>query len=433
MTAVAIDRKILIDYTPHSRNVMFFLRVFIPFALGYFTSQLFRSVLAVVSADLIRELSLDAWTVGFLTSAYFLAFAAAQLPVGIALDRFGPRRTESVLLLCAAAGSLVFATADSASGLALGRALVGFGVSACLMASFHAFVLWAPADRLQFLNGSVMAVGAAGALTATVPVEWAAASMGWRSLFQVLAFAAFACAVVIFTSVPDKPRAHDAEPLSAVARGVAHVFKNKAFWSIAPFSVAHQGTYLSIQSLWAGPWLRDVAGLEGQAVASYLLTLALAMGIGFIGLGALARHLGRRGVSGLTIWVVSASLFQATQLGLVLEWTDHARLLWVCFGLFGAAGMLSYVILNRRYPIHMAGRVNTGLNVFVFAGAFALQAGIGAVIEHFTPEGAPFSPRGFQVGFAIALAVQLASVVWLALTSSWRAVHTSDTLLRESP
>jgi len=412
---------------------MFFSRVFIPFALGYFTSQLFRSVIAVVSADLIRELSLDAWTVGFLTSAYFLAFAAAQLPVGIALDRFGPRRTESALLLFAAVGSVVFATADSASGLALGRALIGFGVSACLMASFHAFVLWAPADRLQFLNGSVMAVGAAGALTATVPVEWAAASIGWRSLFLVLAFAALACAVVIFASVPEKTRAHDAERLSDVARGVARVFKNKAFWSIAPFSVAHQGTYLSLQSLWAGPWLRDVAGLERQAVANHLLTLALAMGIGFISLGALARHLGRRGVSALTIWVVSASLFQATQLGLVLEWTDHARLLWVGFGLFGAAGMLSYVILNRRYPIEMAGRVNTGLNVFVFGGAFALQAGVGAVIEYLTPDSAPFSPRGFQVAFAIVLLLQFLSVVWLVLTSSWRTLHASDTLAAEGP
>jgi predicted MFS family arabinose efflux permease len=412
---------------------MFFSRVFIPFALGYFISQLFRSVIAVVSADLIRELSLDAWTVGFLTSAYFLAFAAAQLPVGIALDRFGPRRTESALLLFAAVGSVVFATADSASGLALGRALIGFGVSACLMASFHAFVLWAPADRLQFLNGSVMAVGAAGALTATVPVEWAAASIGWRNLFLVLAFAAVLCAVVIFSSVPEKTRARDAERLSEVTRGVARVFKNKAFWSIAPFSVAHQGAYLSLQSLWAGPWLRDVAGLERHAVASHLLTLALAMGIGFISLGALARHLGRRGVSALAIWVVSALLFQATQIGLVLEWTDHARLLWVGFGLFGAAGMLSYVILNRGYPVEMAGRVNTGLNVFVFAGAFALQAGVGAVIEHYTPDGASFSPRGFQLAFALVLAIQLASVVWLVLTSSWRTPHASDTLRHEGP
>lgn len=407
---------------------MFLTRVFLPFAVGYFISQLFRAVNAVVSADLIRELSLDAWTVGFLTSAYFLAFAGAQLPVGIALDRFGPRRTEATLLVAAAGGAVVFAMAGTAGGLSSGRALIGFGVSACLMASFHAFALWAPGDRLQFLNGAVMAVGAAGALTATVPVEWAVASVGWRRLFLGLAAATVVSAVFLFAAVPEKRRSRDAPRLAEITRGLGRVFRHRAFWSIAPFSVAHQGAYLSIQSLWAGPWLRDVAGLDRDAVASHLLTLALAMGIGFIGLGSLAHHLGRRGVPSLAVWLVSASLFQLTQLALILEWTDYTRTLWCAFGLFGAAGMLSYVILTRRFPIEMAGRVNTGLNVFVFTGAFALQAGIGAVIELFSPRDAPFSPLGYQLAFAVVLAIQVAALGWLAATSPWRAEPASDNL-----
>ncbi len=411
---------------------MFVSRVFIPFALGYFISQLFRAVNAVVSTDLVQELSLDAWTVGFLTSAYFLAFAAAQLPVGIALDRFGPRRTECALLLFAGAGAAIFSVAETANGLALGRALIGFGVSACLMASFHAFVLWAPSERLQFLNGAVMAVGAAGALTATVPVEWAVASIGWRSLFMGLALVALVISAFLFAAVSEKPQARKTQRLVDVTRGLRYVFRHKAFWSIAPFSVAHQGAYLSIQSLWAGPWLRDVAGLERGAVANQLLTLALAMGIGFLGLGSLAQHLGRRGVPSLVVWVASATLFQGAQLGLVLQWTEYTRLLWGGFGLFGAAGMLSYVILTRRYPMEMAGRVNTGLNVFVFAGAFAFQAGVGATIEYFSVPGAPFSPEGYRVGFAAVLALQVLAVAWLAITSSWRAEPPSDTLRTDS-
>jgi hypothetical protein len=152
------------------------------------------------------------------------------------------------------------------------------------------------------------------------------------------------------------------------------------------------------------------------------------MGTGFLALGSIAQYASRRGVSSLVIWVTSALFFQAAQLGLILEWTDGARLLWGGFGLFGAAGMLSYVILTRRYPVSMAGRVNTGLNVFVFAGAFAFQAGIGAAIEHFSIPGAPFSPEGYRVGFAIVLALQVAAVIWLGLTSSWRNPSASDTL-----
>ncbi|TDI42380.1 MAG: MFS transporter [Acidobacteria bacterium] len=399
---------------------MFWSRVFLPFALGYFVSQLFRSVNAVVSADLIAELAIDAWTVGFLTSVYFLAFASVQLPVGVALDRYGPRRTEAALLLFAAFGALVFGAAETPNGLALGRALIGLGVSACLMASFHAFILWAPPARLPFMNGSVMAVGAAGALTATVPVEWAIGTIGWRALFSWLSVATVLCAAVLFFVVTDNKSAHPKESLGAVTRGLADVFRSRVFWSIAPFSIMHQGAYLSIQSLWAGPWLATVAGLPRDEVATHLLMLASAMGVGFISLGFLAERLGRLGVPTVAVWIGSSIAFQCAQLGLVLEWTRYARGLWSAFGLFGAAGMLSYVILTRTFPVAMAGRVNTGLNVFVFIGAFALQAGIGAIVQRYSEPGAPFSPEGFQMAFGTTLALQTLALVWLLARAPWR-------------
>ncbi len=397
---------------------MFLRRVFFPFAAGYFLSQLLRSVNAVVARDLIEDLSLDAWTVGFLTSAYFLAFACAQLPVGVALDRYGPRRTESALLLFAAAGALLFSRAETVPGLIVGRAFIGLGVSACLMASFHAFVHWAPGARLPFLNGSVMAAGAMGALAATTPVEWAIGFIGWRSLFVILTGLTLAVGVFLFVSSPD-PTARSKESLGEVIRGVGGVFGNRAFWSIAPLSILHQGTYLAIQSLWAGPWLRDVARLDRAAVASHLLTLALGMGIGYLGMGYLTERLGRHGVSPLVVWGTAAFFFQSIQGALVLGITQYARAIWFAFGLFGASGMLGYAILTRRFPVGMAGRVNTGLNVLVFSAAFAIQSGIGAVIDWLSPTGT-FSPDGYRAAFAAALALQILGLVWIRSTSSWR-------------
>ncbi len=404
---------------------MFWSRVFLPFALGYFISQLFRSVNAVVFSDLVEELGLDAMTIGFLTSAYFLAFAAAQLPVGVALDRFGARRTESALLLVAAAGALVFSAAESAIGLTVGRALIGLGVSACLMAAFHAFALSREAERagLAFRNGAVMAVGAAGALTATVPVEWALSVTGWRVVFQALAITTVALSAFLYLRVPDETISRRHQSLAEVTRGLGAVFKDKPFWSIAPLSVTHQGAYLSIQSLWAGPWLRDVAGLSRELVAEHLMLVSLAMGVGFIGLGFVADRVARWGISTLSVWVSSALLFQIVQLAILFGWVDAARWLWIGFGLFGAAGMLSYVIITRRFALEMAGRVNSGLNVFVFAGAFAFQAGIGTVIASFQPAeaiGGGFDPSGYPPALGLVLALQVASMVWLALTSSWR-------------
>ena len=116
------------------------VRVFLPFALGYFISYFFRNVNAIIEYNLVRDLGFSAAGLGLLTSVYFISFASFQLPLGFLLDRFGPRRTESVLLLFAALGAYVFSRADSLSGLILGRLLIGLGVSACLMASFKAFV-----------------------------------------------------------------------------------------------------------------------------------------------------------------------------------------------------------------------------------------------------------------------------------------------------
>jgi MFS family permease len=118
---------------------------FLPFAAGYFLSYTYRTVNAVIGPVLVDELGLDAAGLGLLTSAYFIAFAAIQLPLGILLDRFGPRRVEACLLLCAAAGAVVFGLSRDLSQLALGRALIGLGVSCCLMASFKANTqFWPP-------------------------------------------------------------------------------------------------------------------------------------------------------------------------------------------------------------------------------------------------------------------------------------------------
>jgi MFS family permease len=404
--------------TAHHEPFAFVRRLFLPFAVGYFLSQAFRSANAVVSADLIRELSLDAWTIGFLTSAYFLAFAAAQLPVGVALDRFGPRRTESALLVVAAIGGFSFAGADTIWGLVLARGLIGLGVSACLMASFHAFALFAPDERLPFLNGAVMAAGALGALAATAPLEWAVSVIGWRWSFAALAVATLLSALFVFRSAPEFVR-HAKDEHSEISRGLGDVLRDRSFWSVAPLSVVHQGSYLAIQSLWAGPWLRDVAALPRDVVGNHLLVLAGGMGIGFLSIGYASERLGRRGVSPLYVWVACAVCFQLAQGALALGSVEYALVLWFSFGVFGASGMLGYVIVTRWFPRQMTGRVNASLNVFVFTGAFAIQAGIGAVIGWWS-EPSSFSPEGYRAAFAAALGLQVLCLAWLLITTSWR-------------
>ena len=128
------------------------LVVFAPFAAGYFLSFFFRNVNAVISKDLAREFELAPSELGFLTSMYLLAFAAFQLPLGVLLDRYGPRRVVAALFCVAAAGAATFALATDITLLSVGRALIGLGVSAGLMGAIKAFTLWFPLSRLATLN-----------------------------------------------------------------------------------------------------------------------------------------------------------------------------------------------------------------------------------------------------------------------------------------
>src|SRR2546421_2126044 len=180
-------------------------QVFVPFAAGYFLSFFFRNVNAIISRDLAREFSLTPADLGFLTSMYLLAFAAFQLPLGVLLDRYGPRRVVAALLCSAAAGALVFGLARDMATLSVGRALIGLGVSAGLMGAIKAFTLWFPLSRLATLNGLYLGVGGLGSLAATAPAEIVADALGWRGMFFVLSALSLGAALLVFFVVPEKP------------------------------------------------------------------------------------------------------------------------------------------------------------------------------------------------------------------------------------
>ncbi|MEK7751212.1 MAG: MFS transporter, partial [Acidobacteriota bacterium] len=206
--------------------------VFAPFAAGFFFSYLFRNVNAIIAKDLAAEFSLSPADVGLLTSLYLLSFAAMQAPVGVLLDRYGPRRVVASLLCIAGLGALEFALAAGFGELALGRALIGFGVSACLMGSFKAFTLWFPLARLATLNGWMIAFGGLGGLAATSPLEALLGPLGWRAVFVGLAAGCALAAAAIFFVVPEKPLPGAGEGWGAAFARMGRVFATLSFWRI---------------------------------------------------------------------------------------------------------------------------------------------------------------------------------------------------------
>ena len=273
--------------------------VWLPFACGYFLSYAFRAINAIISQDLVRDLGLAPGQLGLLTAAYFFTFALFQIPLGVLLDRFGPRRIEAVLLLFAAAGAGVFCVADGIELLVLARALIGLGVSACLMAGIKAFVQWFPMSRLASLNGWLLACGGLGVFAVSLPAEAALRFTDWRGLFAGITALSLLVAALIFFVVPDRPAGEAREDWRELLTGVRTVFAAGVFWRVSLVAMVAQGTFLAVQSLWISPWLRDVAGYE--STGSMLAAMAVATILGFGVSGSLSDWLAKRGIAHIAV------------------------------------------------------------------------------------------------------------------------------------
>jgi predicted MFS family arabinose efflux permease len=394
------------------------LTVLVPFGLGYYLSYLYRTVNLVISPHLAGDLALNSTSLGLLTAIYFFAFAAFQTPLGVLLDRYGPRRVQSALLVFAAAGSALFAFADDFIILAIGRGLIGFGVSGCLMAALKANVLWFPRERLPLFNGLTVAFGAFGALSATVPVEILFNQVGWRTIFWILSGMSILVAVLTYLTVPERaaPQLSSRRGTAAITeqlRGLAAVYRNSFFWRISLVTFIHNGAYLAYQSLWMGPWLRDVGGLSGPAIADMLLWFNVGMFAGVIGIGVLADRLQRFGVK--PIVMVGAGIFGSivVQLLLALEAVSFVLPLCIGFGFFGSSTLLAYSVFGQHFAAETIGRVNTAQNMLTFIAAFAVQWGVGAIIGLWPVlADGRYDPAGHQAALLMMVGLETIAFVW---------------------
>jgi predicted MFS family arabinose efflux permease len=392
------------------------LRAFLPFAAAYFLSYLYRVVNAVIAPNLTADFGIGPADLGLLTSAYFITFAAFQLPLGVLLDRFGPRRIQAGLLVFAAAGALLFSTATGLAGLIAGRALIGLGVSSGYMAAIKAYTLWFPARQWPRINGLHLAAGGFGALCATLPVEAALKTTDWRGIFLILGAATALTALLVFRVVPEKSRPAGGTRLTEQLRGILQVFTSPYFWRVAPLTIASQVAFMSIHGLWSGPWLRDVAGLDRVGAAAVLFWMATAMACGFVLMGFVTERLDNRGIRPMTTGVAGMALFMLVQALIAWGPAGWALPLWVFFGFVGTTGSIPYPALAQIFPPHLAGRVSTGLNLLIFVAAFGAQWGMGAVIGLFpAPAEGRYAPAGYQASFALLLLIQAAALAWYGI------------------
>jgi predicted MFS family arabinose efflux permease len=366
---------------------------------------------AVLAPTLAAEFGLSAGGLGLLSSMYFFSFALCQLPVGVAMDRFGPRRVNAALLLVAAAGGAWFAHAESAAAAIAARALIGVGVSACLMASLTAFVLWYPAERIATMNAVAFSAGAVGAMTATVPLELVLRVWPWRDTFMLIVAATVAVSLVLWLWVPERSAQPRRQTWVQQMNDLGKLIRDPVFLRLAVCLGASQFAAVALQTLWIATWLRDVAGYSPAAVARGLLAVNVSMIIGYLAFGRAADALQRRGRSAAPLLFGGVAL-SSLSLGL-LALGMNLLFLWLIFVGAATSVVLAYSILSRRYPKAMAGRANTAINVFGFVGMFTGQWGIGLVLDLWPPSASGYAAEAYPWALGMTWAVQLAGLAWL--------------------
>ena len=383
--------------------------VFAVWLFAFLLSYFFRSANAVIAGDLRAEFGLDAAQLGLMTSAFFAALALAQLPLGVALDRWGPRRVVPAMMLAGAAGALLFAGARDLAGLTAGRALLGLGFAGVFMGALQALAGAFPARRYATVAGLLAGLGAAGALLAGTPLAHLATALGWRAAF------AWGAAVVLraAAAIAAAGGRHAAPDPATGGGSLATVLRDARLWRIALLNLFSLGTLLAVQGLWGGPFLADVHGLDTIAIGDLLVLMGIGVVAGNLASGALADRLGRRRVA-----LAGGGGFAAAHALLVLlpPGTPVAALgaVYLAFGALASFGVVLLAQARSAVPAHLGGRALTTVNLVGIGGAMLVQWAMGAIIEAGRDPSGAYGAAAYRPAFALTTLLGAVALAWYA-------------------
>ena len=400
-------------------------RVVLIFAAAYVLSYAFRAINAVIAPALMEDLQLSNADLGLLTSAYFLGFASMQLPLGSWLDKYGARRTESALLLFAAVGAAIFAMSSTLTGLWIGRAMIGVGVSSCLMAPLKAYRVWYPAERQSQLGSWMLVFGTCGALTTTMPVAAILPIISWRGVFWIMSgLILLATALLFFRLKPIETEINAMQLASqrdnatgdtaSLATGYRAIFASPYFRRMALLGAIHQGGFMAMQTLWAGPWMVRVLGLSLDQTSQVLFLFNFTLLLSYLVLSWWApRYISFNNKPGIpvlqavSIGLAGTVIVQALMVFYVTSWS---WILWVPFAILVTVTTLAQMHVSLAFPPQQAGRANSAFNLTLFIGAFSIQWGIGLLIDLFMLQGWSQSDA-MRLSWGLYVVLQLAVLI----------------------
>jgi MFS family permease len=389
-----------------------------PLGLAFMLSQFLRSAPAVIAPDLRSELQLSAGELSSLPAALFLGSALMQLPVGVLLDRFGPRRTIAGFMLVTAAGTLAISAAQSPFFLTVALFVTGCGIAPVYMGLIVMLSRWVPRDRLATASSIAVAVSGSGLLLSASPFALATAAIGWRETLGYIGIGTVVVAAVVWLVArdrpPDAPVAETApETLGQTVRGLVLILADRRLYGLAAVASVSVGAFLTTRALWAGPYLNDVFGLDLIGRGNVILALSAAWLVSSLVFGPLDRLFDtRRGV-------VSAGAIGMAAAFVLLTFNDNGSItlvtgLLILLGLSSAFTAPIFAHARALFPDTHIGRAITAINLFTWGGVFTVQVVTGAIVNSFPADALGRSPlAAYQAMFAaLALALVVAVLIY---------------------
>jgi MFS family permease len=390
--------------------------------LIYSISQFLRNSVGVIAPDLIADIGFTPDGLGILSGAFFFSFALAQIPLGIALDRYGPRLCMTSSIGLAVAGSFLFAYGNSPVILTTARVLLGFGCSGLLMGPFTLFSRWFATRQFSTMVGIILSVGTIGTLMATTPLAWAAQTYGWRGAFVLVGGIVIAAGILGWLILRDAPPGdpfHDRkrDTLLESIIGVREVIKVPDFWPVFTMYLVSYGSFVTLLGLWGGPYLFDIHGFDIIRSGNYLFVLATAQIIGLFLWGPIDRL-----TDSCKRPVMTGVLVSAVLMAVLAVWPQMPVtgliVLFILYGLVTAYIPVMTSHGRRLFPQHLIGRGLTLLNMSLMGGVFLMQVATGYIMAAFAPvvdaDGVKHnSLAAYQASFAfIVISLLVAAVIY---------------------
>jgi MFS family permease len=391
-------------------------------------AQIHRAGGGVISSELHRSFGLGGTEIGVVIGSMMLASAVAQVPMGLAFDRFGIRRTAAALALVALAGTLVFGIAEGSAGLAIGRFLIGIGFGGAITVIMLLALRWAPRERFATVAATAIASASLlGGLLGTAPLAVALEGLGWTATFAAIALLTALAAMLVLLMVRDAPasermRAHTAESLVESLRGLLAILADPRLRPLLIMGVSTIAPFACVGGLWAGPYLQDVHGLDREQASFVLLGLVAAYNIGMLGYGWLDRRFGAH--RGVVIAGAGLSALCLAVLAIVPRPPFWPAVLVLHLAM---VVMPFYVTLTSQMrdlvPPQRIGRAITSMYLFGLSGAFLAQWLTGILVGSMAEAGHIGSASGYRLVFGFVALILLATLLPYGRAPERRAPH----------